>query len=162
MPGDYTEDLPSPSTSHGCNEDVATEAVVVPPITDLGIPPYILQHDRVSYNPLGCSTPSLMSPSPLNPQDPWLPQDLSNTLLVMLDVDPESPALALPLGLADIWTDSDTSNLEEPLETCALGLADVWSDVQSSDAEASTLAPVIQCKCVYAQIFTFSRISLNN
>ncbi|KAF8799490.1 hypothetical protein BYT27DRAFT_7263780 [Phlegmacium glaucopus] len=94
MPGDYTEDLPSPPTSHGRNEDVATEAGVAPPITDLGIPPYLLQHDRVSYNPPGCSTPSLMSPShliPIIPQDP-LPEDLSNTSLVMPDLDPEPPA----------------------------------------------------------------------
>ncbi|KAF8804275.1 hypothetical protein BYT27DRAFT_7259369 [Phlegmacium glaucopus] len=140
MPGDYTEDLPSSPTSHGRNEVVATEAGVAPPITDLGIPPYLLQHDRVSYNPLGCSTPSLMSPShliPITPQDP-LPVDLSNTSLVMLDVDPEPPAPAPALGLADVWTDTDP---EEPLDTRALGLADVWSDVQSSDAEASTPAP---------------------
>ncbi|KAF8805796.1 hypothetical protein BYT27DRAFT_7257903, partial [Phlegmacium glaucopus] len=139
MPGDYTEDLPSPPTSHGRNEDVATEAGVAPPITDLGIPPYLLQHDRVSYNPLGCSTPSLMSPShliPIIPQDP-LPEDLSNISLVMPDLDPEPPAPAPALALADVWTDSDTSDLEEPLETRALGLADVWSDVQSSDAEAA-------------------------
>ncbi|KAF8805304.1 hypothetical protein BYT27DRAFT_7213234 [Phlegmacium glaucopus] len=139
MPGDYTEDLPSPPTSHGRNEDLATEAGVAPPITDLSIPPYLLQHDRVSYNPLGCSTLSLMSPShliPIIPQDP-LPEDLSNILLVMPDLDPEPSAPAPALALADVWTDSDTSDLEEPLKTRALGLADVWSDVQSSDAEAA-------------------------
>ncbi|KAF8804832.1 hypothetical protein BYT27DRAFT_7258861 [Phlegmacium glaucopus] len=147
MLGEYTVDSPSHPTSYGQNENVPTEAVFVPPNSELGIPACLSRHGCLSYNPLGRSASSiekfvshspLMSITPLDPQQ--LVMDLTN-ISVSTPAGHEPPAPAL--SLADIWTDSDASVTEGLAETeaAALGLADIWSDTESSGAEASPPAP---------------------